>query len=73
MHRNNDLSRRLGYLWAHTLDDGSVYMSGFLEGMAGDIRVKIVKNLFKEKESHAEFVILRKSENDVDEGAQAME
>lgn len=55
------MSRRLGFLWEQKVPDGNLYFSGFLEGMGGDIPIKIVKNLRRTNENHAPYIILRKN------------
>ena len=58
------MSKRLGFLWAHTQPNGDLYLSGFIEDMGGDIQIKIVKNQHRAKETHAPYVILRKEISD---------
>ena len=54
------MGRRLGLLWDYPREDGELYLSGFLEDVSGDIPIKVTKNLRREKETHAPYVILRK-------------
>ena len=56
------MSRRLGFLWFRTTEDGSIYASGFIETLSGDIPIRIVKNLHGKKETHAPYVILRRDQ-----------
>ena len=56
------MSRRLGFLWFRTTEDGSISASGFIETLSGDVPIRIVKNLHGTKETHAPYVILRKDQ-----------
>ncbi len=61
------VSKRLGFCWFHDQTDGSIYATGFLEDITGDIPFKIVKNLNKLKETHADYVLIRREPRDEEE------
>ena len=53
------MNKIIGALWARTDKAGNKYLSGVLNGLAGDIKIAIFKNNYKDSDKKPDYNILR--------------